>query len=182
MPQHNARWPASPASGLRSEPTCLDAVERPLFRAVTGLAEHVGPVVRPATVRRAAGGCVWMAILSGFFGCAGDSQPEAPDRAGAAGDNGCPNDLPSNAACATELPSYALDVAPIIEQRCATCHYPGNGQSGDVFDEYDDLYSRRQTVLTRVYSCVMPPEGAADLTLQERRTLLQWFVCGAPEN
>jgi hypothetical protein len=51
-----------------------------------------------------------------------------------------------------------------------------------VFEEYDDVYSRRQTVLTRVYSCVMPPEGAASLTPEQRRTLLQWFVCGAPEN
>ena len=102
--------------------------------------------------------------------------------AGAAGDSGCPSDLPSNTACASELPSYELQVAPIIEQRCATCHYPGNTQSGDVFVEYDDVYSTRQTVLTRVYSCVMPPEGAASLTLAERRTLLQWFVCGAPQN
>jgi uncharacterized membrane protein len=123
-----------------------------------------------------------MALLSGFFGCAGDSQPDAPHSADASDDSGCPNDLPSNAACATELPSYALEVAPIIEQRCATCHFPGNTQTGVVFDEYDQVFSRRQTVLTRVYSCVMPPEGAASLTVQERRTLLQWFVCGAPEN
>lgn len=123
-----------------------------------------------------------MAVVSGFFGCAGDSQPGAPDMPDAAGDGGCPNDLPSNSACATELPSYALEVAPIIETRCATCHYPGNMQTGEVFDEYDDVYSTRQTLLTRVYSCVMPPEGAASLTLVERRALLQWFVCGAPEN
>lgn len=100
---------------------------------------------------------------------------------GAAGDS-CPSDLPSDAACASALPSYEREVAPIIEQRCATCHYPGNTQSGDVFDDYAAVYSRRQTALTRVYSCVMPPEGAAPLTLDERRALLQWFVCGAPEN
>jgi uncharacterized membrane protein len=123
-----------------------------------------------------------MALLTGFFGCADDSQPDPPDMAGAAGDSGCPNDLPSSAACASGLPSYEREVAPIIEQRCATCHYSGNTQSSDVFDDYDDVYSTRQTVLTRVYSCVMPPEGAASLTLAERRTLLQWFVCGAPLN
>lgn len=139
------------------------------------------PAVCPATFRRAAG-WVWMALLTGFFGCAGDSQPDPPDMAGAAGDGACPSDLPSNTACASELPSYEREVAPIIEQRCATCHFPGNTQSGDVFDEYDDVYSRRQTVLTRVYSCVMPPEGAAPLTSEQRRTLLSWFVCGAPQN
>lgn len=80
------------------------------------------------------------------------------------------------------MPSYARDVAPIIEQRCATCHYPGNRQSSDVFTEYDDVYSERQTVLTRIYACVMPPAAAPALTPDERRTVLSWFVCGAPEN
>ena len=141
----------------------------------------MAPAVWPATVRRAAS-CLWMALLAGFFGCAGDSESDPPDMVGAAGDSACPSDLPSNTACASELPSYERDVAPIIEQRCATCHYPGNTQSGDVFEGYDDVYSKRQTVLTRVYSCVMPPEGAASLTQGERRTLLQWFVCGAPQD
>jgi uncharacterized membrane protein len=123
-----------------------------------------------------------MALLSGFSGCAGDSQPDPPDMAGAAGDGACPSDLPSDAACASEVPSYAREVAPMIEQRCATCHYRGNTQSEDVFAEYGDVYSSRQTVLTRIYSCVMPPEGAPPLTPEERRAVLQWFVCGAPEN
>lgn len=101
---------------------------------------------------------------------------------GGAGDGACPSDLPDDAACASAAPSYEREVASIIEQRCAACHYPGNTQSGDVFVEYDDVYSMRQTLLTRVYACVMPPDDAPALTLDERRTLLQWFVCGAPEN
>ena len=123
-----------------------------------------------------------MALLGAIAGCAGDSQPDPPDMAGFAGEGACPSDLPSNAACASELPSYERELAPIIEQRCATCHYPGNTQSGDVFAEYDDVYSIRQTVLTRIYACVMPPDGAPALTPAERSALLQWFVCGAPEN
>lgn len=73
-------------------------------------------------------------------------------------------------------------MAAIVEQRCATCHFPGNLQSSDVFVDHDDLFATRQTVLTRIYSCVMPPEGAPALTPEERRVLLQWFVCGAPDN
>jgi uncharacterized membrane protein len=123
-----------------------------------------------------------MALLGAVSGCSDDSQPDPPDMAGAAGASACPSDLPSNTACASGLPSYEREVAPIIEQRCATCHYPGNTQSEDVFADYDDVYSIRQTVLTRVYSCAMPPDTAPSLTLEERRALLRWFVCGAPDN
>lgn len=94
----------------------------------------------------------------------------------------CPSDLPNRDACASAAPSYRGEVAAIIEQRCATCHYPNNLQSGDVFADYEDVYGARQTVLTRVYGCVMPPDGAAPLTPEERRALLQWLVCGAPDN
>ena len=113
--------------------------------------------------------------------CADAAQPDPPDMAGAGGEAPCPSDLPDRAACAS-APSYRLDVASIIEQRCATCHYADNTQSGDVFVEYEDVYSVRQTVLTRIYGCVMPPDGAAPLTSDERRALLQWLVCGAPDN
>jgi hypothetical protein len=102
--------------------------------------------------------------------------------AGAAGEGDCPSDLPNGSACAGALPSYEREVAPIMEQRCGGCHYPGNTQSGDVFADYGDVYSRRQTVLTRIYTCAMPPEGAPAPSVEERQTLLRWFVCGAPEN
>jgi len=42
------------------------------------------------------------------------------------------------------VPSYENDVAPIVEQRCASCHYPGNAQSGDV-SEGDDASSMTAT-------------------------------------
>lgn len=122
-----------------------------------------------------------MALLVLLGACADDAQPDPPDMGGAAGSGECPSGLPSDATCASEVPSYALDVAPIIEQRCAGCHFPGNTRTGRVFASYDDI-SPVQTVLTRVYTCAMPPDGAPPLTPDERSTMLQWFVCGAPEN
>jgi hypothetical protein len=117
--------------------------------------------------------------------CGGDSQPDPPDMAGSAGassDAACPSDLPGQELCATSTPSYRLDAAPIIEQRCATCHFPGNMQSRYVFTDRDDLYADRQTILSRIYGCVMPPDSAPQLTPDERSVLLEWFVCGAPDN
>jgi hypothetical protein len=97
------------------------------------------------------------------------------------GNGACPSDLPSPDACADGAPSYRLDVAPIIDERCNVCHYPGNRQSSVAFSDHAALYSRRQTVQSRIYSCVMPPEPAPPLTPGERATLLEWLVCGAPE-
>jgi hypothetical protein len=123
------------------------------------------------------------ALSPGLTSCAGDArQPDPPDTGGAAGSGQCPSDLPGRDVCATATPSYASEVAPIVERRCATCHYPDNTRSRYVFTDYDDVYSARQTVLTRIYGCVMPPDGAPPLTPEERRVLLEWFVCGAADD
>jgi hypothetical protein len=36
--------------------------------------------------------------------------------------------------------------------------------------------------LNQVYACTMPPATAAKPTTQEREALLEWLVCGAPQN
>jgi len=121
----------------------------------------------------------WLIVLPALLHCGGGGG-DGPD-SGGDGDGACPNDLPSRDACADGVPSYRLDVAPIIDERCNLCHYPGNPQSGLAFPDYAALYERRQTVQSRIYSCVMPPEQAPSLTPTERGTLLEWLVCGAPE-
>lgn len=131
-------------------------------------------------MRRSGALALLLAALSVAGSCGGESQPDPPDTAAVDGD--CPSGLPSDAACASEVPSYELTVAPIIERRCGACHYRGNTLSGDEFVDYDDVWRARRTLLTRVYTCAMPPDGAAALAPEERRALLQWFVCGAPEN
>jgi hypothetical protein len=135
--------------------------------------------------------CSWALALAGFAlagsmaSCSGASQPDPPDSGGAGGgssDDDCPSDLPRSDVCATGTPSYELEAAPIILERCATCHYAGNNRSSYVFAERDDVSFARQTVLSRIYSCVMPPDGAPPLRAEERRVLLAWLVCGAPDN
>jgi uncharacterized membrane protein len=125
--------------------------------------------------------CLLFASLL-FLGCSDDPQPDPPDMSAGAGGGSCPNDLPSSAECSAGVPSYRADAAPIIERRCNSCHFPGNSQSEDVFVDYAGVYAQRQTVLTRIYSCVMPPAAAAPLTSEERATLLEWLVCGARDD
>jgi hypothetical protein len=93
----------------------------------------------------------------------------------------CPADQP--AACPATVPSYAADIAPLIQTYCTTeCHRPNGNASDQPLSTYTDLYTRRQDVKDQIYQCRMPMPPAPDPTDDERVTLLTWFVCGAPNN
>jgi uncharacterized membrane protein len=95
----------------------------------------------------------------------------------------CPNDLPSEDDCATASPLYE-DVRPIFAARCSVCHGTGGLETKFVFDTYAEIHDNAQTrsrILPQIYGCRMPPPCAPDLTPLERKTMLKWFVCGAPE-
>jgi hypothetical protein len=96
---------------------------------------------------------------------------------------GCPSDLPPDTDCATASPFYA-DVAPIIAARCSVCHHAGGLETKYTFDTYAEVHDNtaiRTRILTQIYACRMPPPCAPDLSAEERRTMLKWLVCGAPE-
>ena len=63
------------------------------------------------------------------------------------------------------------------------CHADG-GAAGPTLDfsTYAKVYAQRRPMLDQVYACTMPPPDAAPPSLDERVTLLDWFVCGAPDN
>jgi hypothetical protein len=92
----------------------------------------------------------------------------------------CPRDTPSS--CPMPAPSYATDVAPILETYCNDCHSP-TGQAPDrPLQTYAEVFSRRTTVLSEVAGCVMPPPDFPQPTEAERVTLLGWLACSAPNN
>lgn len=105
----------------------------------------------------------------------------ASDGASSQGEvSGCPHDLPTG--CEGEAPSYAREVAPVIEARCVTCHDYGGVAASKPLGSYAELYKRRSPVLNQIYGCNMPPDGAEPLSAAERQTLLRWLVCNAPDN
>lgn len=110
------------------------------------------------------------ALLLLLSACGGttEQQPDA---------GSCPSDLP--AACPSAAPTW-VDAQPIIHARCELCHTPGGANANLPFDTYDRVYAVRQRVLTQVYACRMPPSGYPPLEASERKTLLEWLVCGAP--
>jgi hypothetical protein len=150
------------------------------------------------TTWRRARALSWVAVFI-IAGCSGEKTlPLEPEDAGDPGDGNlaacvaggsvgmpranCPSDLPPDTDCATASPIYD-DVAPIFAARCTICHYPGGYEIKYRFDSYAQITSNMTNtrVLTQVYSCRMPPSCAPNLSSDERHTLLQWLVCGAPE-
>jgi hypothetical protein len=127
------------------------------------------------------GALAWVAAAALGAGCSSSPPPADP----------CPDDLP--ASCPTPSPSYASDIAPIVQQYCFPCHATG-GIEAEHFDysTYAGLYASRAVVLTQVNDCLMPPSapipgygvdaGTAPLTTEARLALLGWLVCGAPDN
>jgi hypothetical protein len=92
----------------------------------------------------------------------------------------CPRDEPSS--CPSTTPSYANDVAPLIDEYCSQCHNPQGSAFNIDISTYSALYSQRSEALDQVYDCEMPMSPAPQPTAADRVTLLAWFVCGAPDN
>jgi cytochrome c5 len=115
---------------------------------------------------------LFAALALALSACSGTSGGES---------GSCPADLP--AACSGAPPSYHADVAPLIERRCLACHGDGGvAQARHDFTRYDILYSQRASILDHVFACAMPPAGNPALTPEERKVLLTWLVCRAPNN
>ena len=96
---------------------------------------------------------------------------------------GCKPGLPTTDTCAASAPSYSKDIAPLVRERCLNCHFAGNSNSSVVLETQAEISQRAQLVETQVYRCSMPPPGdATPLAEAERAELLQWLVCGTPNN
>jgi hypothetical protein len=96
------------------------------------------------------------------------------------GSETCPNDLP--ASCPTNAPSYAKDVAPVIQQACTPCHAPGGEQASRSLVTYAGAFANRSAMLDQVHACRMPPLDGPTLPAAGRAVLETWVVCGAPNN
>ena len=90
----------------------------------------------------------------------------------------CPGD---QATCPSNPPSYASQIAPIIQSRCVACHSPG-GMAPSDFTSYATVSDQQSSIRGRVGDCTMPPMGSPQPTSTERTQLLEWLACGAPSN
>jgi hypothetical protein len=90
---------------------------------------------------------------------------------------GCPLTPPTT--CPDPKPGYA-DVKPIFEQRCYSCH-DGNHQQWPL-TTYQHVADWFGEVRAQMIACSMPPASAmSEMTVGERRQILEWIRCGYPE-
>ena len=85
-------------------------------------------------------------------------------------------------------PSWNQDVAPIIAQRCATCHHDG-GVAPFALVSYQDVAKRSTFILKVLDAGIMPPwlpgEGSLEfaqsreLPAAELEVLRKWVAAGA---
>ena len=88
-------------------------------------------------------------------------------------------------SCQSPIPSYSRDVAPVLDRACnSTCHAPGVGPWP--LNQWANVADWGMSIGADIGQCTMPPPdagaGNGDLTDQERGTILNWLVCGAPNN
>lgn len=131
-------------------------------------------------------GLAFVAVLGGgvlvtsVLACSdGSSSPGSASSSSSSGGT-CPNDVPRE--CPASPPTFAKDVAPVIESSCAICHRPGGENPNRLLTTYDQIYAQRGAVLSQVASCRMPPPDAGVLSDDGRKVLLAWLVCSAPND
>jgi Flp pilus assembly protein TadD/mono/diheme cytochrome c family protein len=88
------------------------------------------------------------------------------------------------------LRTYVKDIAPIVQQHCASCHRPGQAAPFSLLS-YTDVRERAQLIRTAVVSRFMPPwkpepephefVGQRRLSSDEISALDEWVAQGSPE-
>jgi uncharacterized membrane protein len=111
---------------------------------------------------------VW--LIPASIGCSGEAGDKKTTAAV------CSATAP--AECPDPAPSYA-DVAPIFEQRCASCHTDAPGAPWPL-DSYENVIDWIPVVRDDVRRCSMPPlDSDVAMSADERQQLLTWIECGA---
>jgi hypothetical protein len=131
-----------------------------------------------------------LALLAGVSGCRKSGD-------------GVACDPPVDPTCPGVAPSFANDVYPnVVRPFCAVpCHSSTGVEFSMPLTSYQQIYGQNGQeageIFTQVFeNCLMPPSNApAQLTdgdgdggagdagdANARQTLLDWLVCGAPDN
>jgi len=89
-------------------------------------------------------------------------------------------------SCQMPAPSWSKDIQPIVSQTCAPCHFPGGQALLKVpydYSSYEGFHRAGTTVESQLLTCAMPQDGGnAPLTTAEGDILLNYIVCGEPDD
>jgi hypothetical protein len=140
------------------------------MRAARAGVTAVAPILRRALV---------LASVLALAGCGSTAEGEARSGQTAGAATTCMAGLAGT--CTQPSPSYANDVAPILERDCnRPCHAPGLGPWP--LTTYEDVQAWGVAILSDVASCAMPPPDAGTITAADQETIVDWVACGAANN
>lgn len=153
------------------------------------------PTFRAKRLVSAASGCGLVVALGLAIGCTSDPAPgSGPDHRSMAMPTESPSTQPTPGATAspdggsqqTASISFSSQVAPLLQNRCSSCH--GTPQVGgpSLFDSsgnarYTNIKSSLEQIISEVSSGAMPRNGDR-LTQSQVELLESWQVQGAPDN
>jgi hypothetical protein len=116
----------------------------------------------------------------GAAACSSASSSTSGDPADS-GAAACPSLAGNCSKIVKANPSYARDVAPILQDNCVTCHSPKGGYGYNLVT-YEEVHDQAGAMITWISDCTMPPSTYPPLETTQRQTLLDWLACGAPNN
>lgn len=105
----------------------------------------------------------------------------APASCGSPAAANCPFETP---VCPDPQPSYAGEVAALIQTYCVGCHGPGGQEAIRPFVTWQDIDDHQYAgpMQRQMLGCLMPPADAPQLSDAQKQTLIGWLTCGAPNN
>ena len=86
--------------------------------------------------------------------------------------------------CDTVGMSYAIDIQPIIQNNCISCHSTTGVQSSSPFELYADVkfYADNGQLVTRTNDALSPMPQTGLMSECNRLKLRAWVNAGAPNN
>lgn len=115
-----------------------------------------------------------LAAILIFAACSKSSGDTGP-----AGDGG---NTPLDCSTVTAK-TYAADISPIIQTKCATdgaCHGSGSTDGPGPLINYTAVFNAAATIRTAVASGSMPKTGS--ITTAQKNSILCWIDSGSPDN
>ena len=91
----------------------------------------------------------------------------------------CPAD--EQAGCVDQSLGYDANIAAILNDHCTPCHAAGGIEASILLTDYKHVSGERMTIGSQLVTCTMPPDGSPQLTDMERKQILDWLSCGAPQ-
>jgi uncharacterized membrane protein len=91
----------------------------------------------------------------------------------------CPPD--DQTACVDTTLAYDAGIGAILNDRCTPCHAAGGVEASVLLTDYKHVAGEQMTIGAELATCAMPPDGSAQLSDTERKQILDWLTCGAPQ-